>query len=330
MPGLHSERDGGLAGFSKVVEFPGDFALLWGEKTMRRTMKKTGLFAVVALVALMGCQQPADVELKPDSEVSPLEVLPVKIPDTLVTHRSIDTAAVLPYDQMHFYGAYLVHSVTLDGGPSNRTSFAYSSVLVSDSVIRFFSRDVGFYGIDLGVVTLNGSLMVEAPHRIRLHRSVLADTVLVRGVEYLADLSQTYTPNHLYTWVSTSLQFGRAEVSVTSPDDVRVLSPAGGSIIFRDRDLPLQWTGANGRLTIILSAYDRFSKRTFPLLELRPRVNTGRAMVPATLLRQLPLKGTFVFTFILSNRKEFTGTQSKGGRLLVQAASVYNSYIELR
>ena len=297
---------------------------------MRTTMKKIGLFPVVALAALIGCQQPADVELKPEPEVSPLEVLPVKIPDTLVTPRSIDTVAVLPHDQMNFYGAYVVNSVTLDGGPTNRTSFAYSSVLVSDSVIRYLSRDVGFYGIDLGVVTLNGNLMVEAPHRIRLHRSVLADTVLVRGVEYLVDLSQTYTPNHLYTWVSTSLQFGRAEVSITTPDDVRVLSPGGGSIVSRDRDLPLRWSGVNGRLTIIVSAYDRFSKRTFPLLELRPRLNTGRALVPATLLRQLPQKGTFVFTFILSNRKEITGTQSKGGRVLVQAASVYNSYIELR
>jgi hypothetical protein len=297
---------------------------------MRTTMKHTASLLALAAVLAAGCQQPAEVELKPEPQVSPLEVVPVTIPDTLVMPKSVDTLAVLPHDQMKFFGAYLVNRVVLDGGPANTATFAYSSVFVSDSVIRYSSRNIGYYGVDLGVVTLNGSLMAEVPHRIRLHRPTVADTVLVRGVEYLADVTQTHAPNRLFTWVTTSLQFGRSEVSILSPDDVRVLSPAGGSIVSRDRDLPLRWTGSSGRLTIIVSAYDRIARRTFPLLELRPRLNTGYAMVPATLLRQLPQKGTFVLTFVLSNRREMTSAQAKGGMVLVQAASVYNSYIEIR
>lgn len=297
---------------------------------MRTTMKRTAILLALLAGLVAGCQQPAEVELKPEPQVSPLEVVPVKMPDTLVMPKSIDTLAVLPHDQMNFFGSYVVNRVVLDGGPSNIATFAYSSVLVSDSIIRFATRNVGYYGIDLGVVTLNGNAMAEVPHRIRLYGPTIADTVLVRGVEYLADVTQTYAPNKLFTWVSTSMQLGRAEVSVLSPDDVRVLSPAGGSIVSRDRDLPLRWTGSNGRLTIILSAYDRLSRRVFPLLEFRPRLNTGHALVPATLLRQLPQKGTFVFTFVLSNRREVTSVQARGGMVLVQAASVYNSYIEIR
>jgi hypothetical protein len=330
LPGLHPERGGGLAGFRAAVEFSVDFALLVKDRVSMTTMKQIGVVIGVFLIAVTGCQQPAEVDLKPEPQMSPLEVVTVRIPDTLVALGSVDTTAVLPYDQMNFFGSYVVNRVTLDGGPANVSTFAYSSVLVSDSIIRYSSREIGFYGIDLGVVTLNGNLMAEVPHRIRLRRLSLADTVLVRGVEYLADLSQTFTPNQQYTWISTSLQYGRVDVSINSPDDLRVLSPVGGSVIVRDRDLPLRWTGGNGTLKIILSAYDRFSRRTFPLLEFRPQLNTGRALIPSTLLRQLPQKGTFVFTFILSNRKEISSVHSKVGRVLVQAASVYNSYIELR
>jgi hypothetical protein len=39
---------------------------------------------------------------------------------------------------------------------------------------------------------------------------------------------------------------------------------------------------------------------------------------------------TFVFTFILSNTKEFAAIAPLSGKMFVQAASVDNSYVELR
>lgn len=292
-------------------------------------MKRFLIILALTTFLLAACQQPSDIELQGDPRLSMLEVVSVKVPDTLVTLSSVDSSAMLPDDQMNFWGRFVIHRVTLDGGPGHVSSFAYSNVLVSDSSIGTASRIMGFNGMDLGVVTLNGSLMVEVPHRVRIRTPFAPDTVLVRGVEYLADLSSSYVPNQLYTWTATSLQYGRFDVSVRSPDNVTVESPKGGSIHSRDRDLPLQWIGANGKITIIISAFDRFSRRSFPLLELRPRENTGRALIPASLLRQLPRRQDFVFTFILSNRRDASVVQSQGGRVLVQAASVYNSYIQL-
>jgi hypothetical protein len=292
-------------------------------------MKRFLIILALTTVLLAACQQPSDIELQGDPRQSMLEVVSVKVPDTLVTLSPVDSCAILPDDQMNFWGRFVILRVTLDGGPGYASSFAYSNVLVSDSSIRTASRIMGFNGMDLGVVTLNGSLMVEVAHRIRIRTPFAPDTVLVRGVEYLADLSSNYVPNQLYTWTATSVQYGRIDVSVRSPDNLTVESPKGGSIHSRDRDLALQWTGANGKVTIIISAFDRFSRRSFPLLELRPRENTGRALIPASLLRQLPRRQDFVFTFILSNRRDASVVQSQGGRVLVQAASVYNSYIQL-
>jgi len=39
---------------------------------------------------------------------------------------------------------------------------------------------------------------------------------------------------------------------------------------------------------------------------------------------------TFVFTFILSNTKEFAAIAPPSGKMFVQAASVHSSYVELR
>jgi hypothetical protein len=292
-------------------------------------MKRFLIILAVTAVLLTGCQEPSDIQVQGDPRQSTLEVVSVKVPDTLVALNAVDSSGILPDDQMNFWGRFVIHRITLDGGPGNIYSFAYSNVFVSDSAIRAASRFVGFNGLDLGVVTLNGALMVEVGHRIRIRTPFTPDTILIRGVEYLADVSSSLVPNQLNTWTATSLQYGRFDVSVRSPDNLTVESPRGGSINSRDKDLALQWTGANGKITIIISAFDRISKRTSPLLELRPRENTGRALIPTSLLRQLPRRQDFVFTFILSNRREANVVQSQGGRVLVQAASVYNSYIQL-
>jgi hypothetical protein len=292
-------------------------------------MKRYRVILVLLAILSAGCEQPSEIELKRDPRQSMLEVVPVKVPDSLVAVTSVDTSAVLPDDQVNYWGRFVIHHVTLDGGPLNMTSFAYSSVFLSDSSVRFASRFVGFNGLNLGVLALNGSSMVEVPHRIRVRFASAPDTLLIRGVEYVADLSSSHIPNHAYTWTSTSLRFGRFDVSVRSPDRLAIQSPRGGGVYSREKDLPLQWTGSNGKMTIVVSAFDRVSKRSSPLLELRSRENTGSAVIPSSFLKQLPRRQDFVFTFILSNRKDASVIQSQAGRVLVQAASVYNCYIQL-
>ena len=81
-------------------------------------------------------------------------------------------------------------------------------------------------------------------------------------------------------------------------------------------------------MSIVISTFDPVTRKTRPLLQLRSRANSGRALLPAKILQQLPqLQRRFVFTFVLANRREVaTGT----GRVLVQAASVVNRFVELR
>lgn len=173
--------------------------------------------------------------------------------------------------------------------------------------------------------------MLRVPHRISIRRLLGRDTVLVRGYEYVQDLSGSFQPNQQYVWSVSAAPAGGLTQPVESPGNLTVLSPKGGTIVPRDRDLDLTWQGTGGRISIVISSFDPLTRRSRPLIELRLRANTGRALLPAKLLRQLPAyQKHFVFTFLLAQRQENVVVQQYSGKILVQAAAVYNSYIELR
>jgi len=287
-------------------------------------------FTAGLVLLLGGCQHPAEVQLKPEEYQTDLDVRAVVIPDTSVTTSPVDSIAVLPGDQLNFSGSFLVNRVKLDAGPGKVDSFSYSRVLVADSAVRSGDRLLGFSGLDVGVMLLNGSLMLKLPHRVFVRRPFIGDSLLVRGVEYVSNLATTYQPNQQYTWTAYTLAYGRVEQSIRTPDNLAVQSPPGGSIVPRDRDLILRWKGGNGRLSIIASRFDPASKKSHPMLEFRSRANLGKAVIPARLLRQLPHPAYYALTFILSNRNEVDPPAGYSGKILVQAASVYNCYIELR
>jgi hypothetical protein len=279
---------------------------------------------------LAGCQQPADLELTNDGETTSLEILPIAMPDSLIPTASFDSTAILPMDQVKYRGQFLVTRVTLDAGPASSASYALSRVLVADSAVRFQQREIGGNGVDLGPVLLNQEAMVKIQHRITLKRLVLRDTVIVQGVEYLANLSGTYQPGITYTWTAPLSPAGGLSVSIPSPQQLVVASPRGGLVHSREKDLLLRWQGGGGKTQIIVSVYDPLTKRSLPVLELRPKTETGRAILPASVLRQFPQGPWFVFTFVLSNRKVVALAQNTAGGVLIQAADVHNSYIELR
>jgi hypothetical protein len=285
---------------------------------------------LVAGGLLAGCQQPADLELTNDGETTSLEILPVALPDSLIPTSSVDSTAVLPMDQVRYRGQFLVTRVTLDAGPASSASYALSRVLVADSTVHFMQREVGGNGVDLGPVLLNQQLMLKISHRITVKRLLLRDTLIVRGDEYVANLSDTYQPGITYTWNAPLSPAGALSVSIPAPQRLFVESPRGGLVHSREKDLFLRWTGGGGKVQIIVSVYDPEKKRSIPILELRPRTESGRALLPASVLKQLPQGPWFVFTFVLSNRKVVTLAQNAVGGVLVQAADIYNSYIELR
>jgi hypothetical protein len=283
------------------------------------------IFGIFTLL-LTGCQQPGEVELKPSDETAALEANPVVLPDTNVEMAPVDSFGVLPGDRLRFGATFIVNSVVLDFGPGAVVPFSYSQVAVTnvDSAIRVGNTVVGYRGFNLGNVYLNGVLMDRYVRWVPVHSS-LVDF----GWEYGVNLTRSYVPNRLYTWTALPLAVGNVNVAIQTPDSLDVLSPRGGTIIPRNRDLTLRWKG-RGNISIVVSWYDKIKKKSWPLLELKPRSNHGQAVIPAKLLSVLPPKRDFVFTFILSNRKETTVVQRYTGKILVQAASVYNSYVELR
>jgi hypothetical protein len=288
------------------------------------------LTAGLMLLLLGGCQQPSDVQLTQGEYETDLEVRPVVVPDTNVVLTSIDSSAVLPQDQIQFRAFFLLNHFTFDDG-DHRGSISYSRVYAADSAIRHMGRTVGFRGMDLGTVRVNGVPMVKLPHIVRIKRSGQPDSLTLAGFEYLQDLTGLYQPDRPYVWTAASPGMGNISQAIRSPDKLVVHSPAGGSVISRQKDLPLRWTGGRGHLSVIISSFDPWTRRTRPLLEFRSRANSGRALIPGKLLQGLPPQHRyFVFTFVLENRVDTMVLQQYQGRVMVRAASVYNSYVELR
>ncbi len=292
---------------------------------MKRSLFILGMIALV----IGGCKHPTEVELVDESATTNLEAFAVAIPDTNIVTASVDSTGILPEEEVKASAAFLINMVTWDAGSAKRT-VAYSRAFFADSVVRLSGASIGFIGRDVGSVILDGGLMVKVPHRIPVVRPVLGDSVYVRGVEYLADLTGSYQHDHAYAWTVINRLQPVLTVTEQTPEALAVLSPRGGAIHSRAVNLPITWNGGKGKMTVIISTYDTVRKKARPLLELRVRTNNGRAVIPAKLLSQLPSGTTFVLTFVLANKTTATVTQPVTGRVLSQAAAVYNVFVELR
>jgi hypothetical protein len=282
---------------------------------------------VLALAA--GCQQPSDIQVGAGSDTG-VEIVPVVVPDTGTSSAWSDTMAVLPQEQSSFAGSFLLNRVTHDTGTGS-VRFALAQAFFPDSSVRLGNRNVGFSGRDFGTVTFDGGLMFRVPHVLRVKNAMGLDSSLIRGVAYVANATQSYAANRTYMWVVDPTAARRVEVTVRTPDDLVVHAPLGGARVFRNRDLELRWTGANGRMDIVISTYDPARRKSRPILTLNPPAGAGRVVLPARLMSALPATSRmFVFTFILSNRTESIVIPQYPVRTYARAADVYNSYVEVR
>jgi hypothetical protein len=285
------------------------------------------ILCVVGLITL-GCQQPSAIELKSDP-ADEVEVIPLADADSTVDRPSIDTSGVVPADFDAFHGIMVVNRVKYDAG-IRVDSVAFSRVFFADTTkpVQLLRRIVGYYGMPLGVVTLNGGIMLPVAHRVQL-RKFQRDSIA--GVEYLRDLTTTFQPNTQFVWMATGGSFGSFAASVQSPDNLTVLSPRGGSVLSRNENLDMRWTGQGDSLSIIISSFNVVTHRVSPLLHLKPRVNRNRVIIPAKILRALPRdKFFYVLTFVMANRSRSGVFNSYAGKVLVQSTSVYNCYVEIR
>jgi len=291
-----------------------------------RTMKKTIVTFILGLI-VAGCNKPGPVELQRDDADALLEVIRIAPADSNLAPSRVDSMVTLPEDQAKFAGQLQIAHVTFDAGQSGYGFIAFTRVLFEDRSLPVHSmlgRIIGYHGIDLGVVTLNGALVARRLHRI-IGRLGRPDTIA--GVEYSGDITMTHQAKTLYTWRATPDSIGPIATSIETPDGIVVESPRGGTIIRRDRDLPISWRG-EGRIFIVISRFE--AGRTRPLFMVRVRDDRHRAILPSKVVLRLLPPGTYVFTFVRANRRETDGVAGFTGAILVQAASVYNSYVELR
>jgi len=277
---------------------------------------------------MVSCQQPQEVELKPEEVDNQLVVKSIAEADTGLVLNPVDSSGVLPSDQYRYEGMFLISSLRYDLGQEVVRPTAFSLVYFSNrkEPIVYRGRIVGYNGLDLGMVVLNGNPMFRMFHNITLPWS-FGDTIA--GYKYGKDLTLSHTPNARYTWVVAPLSTAALTVSIDSPGDVNVTSPRGGSVLSRNQDLILQWKN-KGNMSIVISMIDPVSKAHKPVLNILPGPDRERAVLSSKVLRLLPPNRVYVFTFSVSNRRELVNTAQYSGRILVQAASVYNSYVELR
>jgi hypothetical protein len=308
------------------------------------TMKYLAHVLLVVTLVVVGCQKPDAVVVNPDNEsAAGFELTNLSSVDTnFVATSSVDSTGLFPEDTKKFTSFLLLNSVKYDAG-NGVSGVTYSTAYFGDHDRPFVmnGHTYGYYEYDPDPImhrgwTLNGLPMDRRPYRIHVPSASsgpAGDTTL--GYYYVRVLAN-YRPNSYYTWRS-GFSFAVVDssgFSVKSPDDLQVLSPAGGSILSREKQLELRWTG-EGSLDIVISVIDpSFSPANTtgikPLLNLHPKVNTGRAILESRILQLLPKGRFFVFTFILRSRDERQPVVgSFSGGILIQAASLYNSYVQL-
>ena len=294
-------------------------------------MKLAAVIFVALLTVTAGCQKPDPIIV--DSGVpieSPIEVTPIAQPDTNQRQAAVDTTGVSPLDGTKFGAMLLVGSVEYDAGAALTHTESFSSVYFADRAkpLVINGKTVGFYGMDLGLaIAINGLPMIRLPYHLPFP-GLFRDTI--SGYIYAKDLAGVHQPNSVFQWViGTSSVIGSFNLSITTPDNIQVISPAGGSILPRNQDLLLRWTG-RGNVNIVISVVNPLTKKTRPLFNLHPRLNTGRAILDYRILQLLPRERTFVFTFVIDNRDTTQAIGLYPAKILVQAASVHNSYVEFQ
>jgi hypothetical protein len=298
-------------------------------------MKKLVILTCLVFVCQAGCQKPSPLTVEPpaDSPAGSLLVTVLGSPDTNITVNPIDSIGVLPTDQTGYSGLFLVNTVKYDNG-HGLLALAYASAYFGDRnrPLLVNGKVVGYYGIDLmpsamAPLKIGGNLMIRYPYKIHIGSR---DTTF--GYTYRASLPlASLKPTTLFDWDDPvpDPRLSGFKDSIQTPEDLIVQAPAGGSVLSRLKQVDLRWTG-RGNLVIVISTYNTLTGRTKPVLQLQPAVNTGNAVIDPHVLQLLPQVRNFVFTFIIANRFDRLLGGMPKDRILVQAASVHNSYVQLQ
>jgi hypothetical protein len=298
-------------------------------------MKTLVILACLLFVVQAGCQKPSPLTVEPpvESPAGSLLVTPISNPDTNITVNPIDSTGVLPTDQTVYSGLFLVNTVKYDYGHGT-VALSYASAYFGDrnKPLVANGKVVGYYGIDLmpnaaSPLKIGTISLVRYPYKIHIGGR---DTTF--GYVYRASLPlASFKPRTSCDWDDPvpDPRLNGFKDSVQTPEDLTVQAPAGGSVLSRSKQVDLRWSGS-GNLVIVISTYNPVTGKTKPVLQLQPVVNTGKAVIDPHVLQLLPQVRNFVFTFIIANRFDRLLGGMPKDRILVQAASVHNSYVQLQ
>jgi hypothetical protein len=299
-------------------------------------MRRSGfILAFAALLWLVGCQENSPVELALEQNAATLElkVLPA-IDSTLIVDASVDTSGVMQQEEQQYPATFLINGVKTDVG-SSRSSFSYSRILLNDkrSPIRELGKVIGYLGLDVGTAKVN---TVDLPKTLRPYRTWTsfspaynagrAYTLVDQDNQPVGNFS--YAAGQTYRFVAD----GRGSVSpfelaISSPEEITILEPKAGSVVFKNDNLEVRWSGKiGGSFRVLISSYSARSNTPIkPLLQVDVKEGSSSLTLPAKVLKSLQANsdGRYLFSFISMNRSE-ASIPGYTEKVLVQAASIHN------
>jgi hypothetical protein len=251
--------------------------------------------------------------------------------DTATATGQFDSSGVLPSDQAHF-AAYLslnrvVDDFAVAGVRLTRTrEFAKGVVTDRSQPVKVGPMVFGFQGMRMMGMAIDSFPLLEIPHTVPV--PTLGN--VAAGYEYSLNMAGKYQPNRVYSW-SVRMGMGQPNtLSIRTPPALSVQSPIGGQKISRGVPLDIRWTGS-GKILMVVSEYFPLARKARPLLVIEPVDNVGHLVVRPRVLALLPARQQFfVLTFILYDRDEGGKLTGYPDGVLVQASSVYNTYVEVQ
>jgi hypothetical protein len=310
------------------------------------------IILIVATLWIVGCQEKLPVELAAEQSATALEVrvLPA-IDSTLIVDASVDTSGVLQAEEQAYPATLLVTGVKTDFG-SYRSTFSYSRMLLNDKRRPITqssdlssqnsqepAKVIGYLGLDVGNAKVNSVDLPKTFRPLRTWSSVLpgqnaGKTYTLVDQDNVPIPNFTYAAGQRYRFVAdgknTISSFAR---EIESPDEITVLEPKAGSILFRNEDIHLRWDGRRGeQLRLLISSFDAKSNVPVkPILQLSVEEGSSSIIIPAKVLQSVRTnsEGRYLFSLISSNRVTTT-VPGYDGNVLVQAASIHNVLLWLK
>jgi len=300
-------------------------------------MRRSGfILALVGLFWLVGCQENSPVELALDQTTAALEVkvLPA-IDPTLIVDASVDTSGVMQQEEQLYPATFLINGVKTDLGDS-RSSFSFSRILLNEKkkpISDSSGKVIGYQGLDVGTAKVN---TVDLPKVLRPFRTWTSFSPDINAGRAYTLVDQDNLPVGNFTYASgQTYRFvadGRGlvspfELAISSPEEITILEPKAGSVVFKNDDLQIRWSGkVGGTFRVLISSFNaRSNVPVKPLLQVEVKEGLNSVTLPAKVLKNLQANsdGRYLFSFISMNRS-VTSVPGYSGNVLVQAASIHN------